>query len=145
MVYGSYMAHVVSLFRHDRKSYQQLTRLSAVTFVFGLIYGLFSFYLPIFVESSVKNIAVVGMFLAVVEIMGMAVDLPLGAFADRVGRRKTIFLGALSLFFSALIFELSSGSLLLLATALVFYGVIVELVLIPQDAELMALNDNSAK
>ena len=125
---------------HGRGSYRDLTSLSLVTFLFGIIYGLFSFYLPIFAEDAVKNVALVGILLAVVEIMGIIVDLPLGAFADRYGRRRTIFLGAILLGLAALFFQFSTASLIFLVLALAFYGVVVELVLIPEDAEMMAIS-----
>lgn len=123
-----------------RASYRSLASLSVLTFLFGIIYGLFSFYLPIFAEEAVKNVALVGVLLAVVEIMGILVDLPLGAFADRYGRRKTIFLGAVLLVLAALFFQLSASSLIFLVLALAFYGIVVEFVLIPEDAELMAIS-----
>lgn len=114
--------------------------ISVLTFLFGIVYGLFSFYLPIFAEGAVKNVALVGILLALVEIAGIFVDLPFGAFADRYGRRRTIFLGALLLGFSAFFFQLSSFSIIAIAVALIFYGIVIELVLIPEDAELMALS-----
>lgn len=134
------MAHPYRFLLRDHKSYRDLAIISVLTFLFGIIYGLFSFYLPIFTEGAVKNVALVGILLALVEIMGIFVDLPFGAFADRYGRRKTIFLGAILLVVSALFFQLSSFSVIVLAFALAFYGVIIELVLIPGDAELMSLS-----
>ncbi|MBI2640556.1 MAG: hypothetical protein HYW91_01560 [Candidatus Sungbacteria bacterium] len=68
--------------------------ISVLTFIFGIIYGLFSFYLPIFVEGTVKNIALVGILLALVEIMGIGLffwarcfwDFPLYFFSSQVFR-----------------------------------------------------------
>ncbi|MBI2640557.1 MAG: MFS transporter [Candidatus Sungbacteria bacterium] len=42
--------------------------------------------------------------------------------------------------FSALFFQLSSFSIIAIAAALIFYGIVIELVLIPGDAELMSLS-----
>lgn len=134
------MAHPYRFLLRDHKSYRDLVIISVLTFIFGIIYGLFSFYLPIFVEGAVKNVALVGIFLALVEIMGILVDLPFGAFADRYGRRRTIFLGAILLGVAAFFFQLSAVSVIILAFALAFYGIVIELVLIPGDAELMSLS-----
>lgn len=134
------MVHPYRFLLRDHKSYRDLLIISVLTFIFGIIYGLFSFYLPIFVDGAVKNIALVGVFLAIVEIMGIFVDLPFGAFADRYGRRRTIFLGAILLGFAALFFQFSGFSIIVIALALAFYGVVIELVLIPGDAELMSLS-----
>ncbi len=134
------MLRAFSFLRSGRRSYRELGSLSLITFLFGIIYGLFSFYLPIFTETAVRNVALVGMLLALVEIMGIIVDLPLGAFADRYGRRRTIFLGAILLAASALFFQFSAWSILALAISLAFYGIVVELILIPGDAELMAVS-----
>lgn len=133
------MVHV-SLFRHDHTSYRRLVRLSYTTFLFGVTYGLFSFYLPIFTENAVGNVAVVGILLALAEIMGIIVDLPLGAFIDRYGRKRTMLWGSFLLLLSALLFQLSGSSLIALAVALSFYGIVVEFLLIPLDAELMAVS-----
>lgn len=122
-----------------RKSYRELSLVSLAAFFFGIIYGLFSFHLPIFVEGIVKNIATVGIFLALVEVAGLLFDLPIGAFTDRYGRRRTIVLGALLLALSALFFQ-AWQTMLGLAFTLVFYGIVVEFVIIAEDAELMAVS-----
>lgn len=126
-------------FLQSRRAYRELRLVSFCAFLFGIIYGLFSFYLPIFVENIVGNIALVGILLASVEVAGIIFDLPIGAFADRYGRRRTIMLGALCLAFSALLFEMWL-SLIWLAIMLLVYGVVVEFVIIANDAELMAVS-----
>ena len=123
----------------DHKSYRELSLVSLVSFLFGIIYGLFSFYLPIFVEDIVKNIALAGVFLALVEVAGLLFDLPIGAFTDRYGRRRTILLGALLLALAALFFE-AWQTILGLAVTLIFYGIVIEFIIIANDAELMAVS-----
>lgn len=132
------MGRLVRLLR-NRRSYRELSLVSFAAFIFGIIYGLFSFYLPIFVEDIVKNVALVGIFLALVEVAGLLFDLPIGAFTDRYGRRRTIMLGAVLLALSALFFE-AWQTLLGLAVTLVAYGIVIEFVIIANDAELMAVS-----
>ena len=73
------------------------------------------------------------------ELVGLLFDLPIGAFTDRYGRRRTIILGALLLGVSALLFQ-AWQTVLGLAVALVFYGIVIEFVIIATDAELMAVS-----
>lgn len=133
------MNHPVQFFFRDHKSYRQLAALSVATFLFGVIYGLFSFYLPIYTENVVKSVAVVGVLLAVIEVSGLLVDLPLGAFTDRYGRRNTLLLGSLLLGVSALFLQ-SWQSFLGILAALVFYGVVLKFFLISSQSELMSIS-----
>jgi len=132
------MAYFIAALRNHR-AYRELSLISFTSFLFGIIYGLFSFYLPIFAEDILKNIAWAGIFLTLVEIVGLLFDLPIGAFTDRYGRRRTIILGALLLGLSALLFQ-AWQTILGLAVALVFYGIVIEFVIIATDAELMAVS-----
>lgn len=123
----------------SQKSYRELRLVSFTAFLFGIIYGLFSFYLPIFTNSLLENVAYAGLFLALVEFTGIAFDLPIGAFTDRYGRRRTILLGSILLTAAALLFQVWQ-SIFGLLVALAAYGIVIELVIIATDAELMAVS-----
>ena len=123
----------------SQRSYRELVFLSSATFLFGIIYGLFSLYLPIFAENMFGNLALVGILIAIPEITGVLFDLPLGAFVDRFGRRRATLLGAACLIIVAILFE-SWRSIIGFALLLGIYGIILELVIIPTSAELMAVS-----
>ena len=132
------MRHFIAFIR-NHKAYRELSLVSFAAFLFGIIYGLFSFYLPIFAENILQNIALVGVFLAIVEVVGLLFDLPIGAFTDRYGRRRTIILGSLLLACAAIFFE-AWQTFLGLAVTLAVYGIVIEFVIISTDAELMAIS-----
>lgn len=89
---------------HRRPIYARFHTLVALGFLFGVVYGAFSLALPILAEEVFASIAVLGLVFALPELFGIFLDIPLGAFANRFGRRHTIFYSGLLLALSAFFF-----------------------------------------
>ena len=89
---------------HRRPIYARFHALIALGFLFGVVYGAFSLILPILADRVFANIAILGLVFALPELFGIFLDIPLGAFANRFGRRHTIFYSGVLLAISAFIF-----------------------------------------
>lgn len=124
---------------HHRPIYSRYHALAALGFLFGVVYGIFSLTLPIFAGSIFANIAVLGAIFALPELIGVFIDIPLGAFSNRFGRRRTILYSGLLLGLSALAF-IAFRHPVLFVLALVLYEVATQAYIIPADAELMAIS-----
>jgi len=124
---------------HQRPIYARFHALVAMGFLFGIVYGSFSLVLPILADSIFANIAVLGLVFALPEFFGIFLDIPLGTFANRFGRRRTILCSGLLLAASAFFFIAFPHPLLFLLT-LIFYEIATQAYIIPADAELMALS-----
>lgn len=124
---------------HHRPIYARFYALTALGFLFGVVYGVFSLTLPILADGIFANIAVLGLVFALPELFGIFLDIPLGAFTNRFGRRRAIFYSGLLLALSAIFFIVFRHPILFLLT-LVFYELASQAYIIPADAELMALS-----
>ncbi len=124
---------------HRRPIYARFHALVALGFLFGIVYGAFSLVLPILADKVFANIAILGLVFALPELFGIFLDIPLGAFANRFGRRHTIFYSGVLLAISAFIFIKFPNPFLFLLT-LIFYELATQAYIIPADAELMALS-----
>lgn len=124
---------------HRRPIYARFHALIALGFLFGIVYGAFSLVLPILADKVFANIAILGLVFALPELFGIFLDIPLGAFANRFGRRHTIFYSGVLLAVSAFIFIKFPNPFLFLLT-LIFYELATQAYIIPADAELMALS-----
>lgn len=109
--------------------------------LFGIIYGAFSLTLPILSETLIANLAVLGLIFALPELIGMAIDIPIGEFAHRFGRRRVIFYSGILLGLSAVFFILTRHPLLFV-TALIFYELATQSFIVSADAEQVALTPN---
>lgn len=118
--------------------YARFHALVALGFLFGVVYGAFSLTLPILADKIFANIALLGLVFALPELFGIFLDIPLGAFAARFGRRHTIFYSGAILAISAFVFIKFPNPFLFLLT-LIFYELATQAFIIPADAELMAL------
>lgn len=126
---------------HHRPVHARLYLLMLLEFLFGIVYGTFSLTLPILSENIFGSIAVLGLIFALPELFGTVIDIPLGAFANRFGRRRTIFSSAILLAASALVFLIFRHPALFIA-ALLFYELATQAFIIPADAEQVALTPN---
>ncbi len=126
---------------HHRAIYNRFYALTALEFVFGIVYGTFSLSLPLLAESIFKNLALLGIIFALPELFGSLVDIPIGAFASRFGRKKTILYSGVFLVISSVVFMLSRNPIIFVAT-LIFYELATQSFIIPADAEQMALTPN---
>lgn len=124
---------------HRRPIKTRIYALIGLEFLFGIAYGTFSLTLPLRAESIVANLALLGIIFALPEIFGTFVDIPIGEFAKRFGRRRTIFYSGLLLAASSLLFISLRNPILFLAT-LLFYEVATQSFIIPADAEGTALS-----
>ena len=126
---------------HHRPVHARLYLLMLLEFLFGIVYGIFSLSLPILSNNIFGNVAVLGFIFALPELFGTLIDIPLGAFANRFGRRRTIFGSTLLLAAAALLF-LTLRQPILFVVALVFYELATQAFIIPADAEQVALTPN---
>ena len=124
---------------HRRPIYARFHALVTLGFLFGIVYGAFSLALPIFADKIFVNIALLGLVFALPELFGIFLDIPLGAFTNRFGRRHTIFYSGVLLAISAFLFIKFPDPFLFLLT-LIFYELATQAYIIPADAELMALS-----
>lgn len=124
---------------HQRPIYARFHSLVVLGFVFGIVYGVFSLTLPILADKVFVNIAILGLVFALPELFGIFLDIPLGAFAKRFGRRHTVFYSGVLLSLAALLFIKLPNPYLFLLT-LIFYELATQAYIIPADAELMALS-----
>lgn len=124
---------------HHRPIYTKFYALSALGFLFGVVYGIFSLTLPILAENTIVSVSLLGLIFALPELFGVFMDIPIGAFANRFGRRHAIFYSGILLAASALLFILIQNPILFVF-ALIFYEIATQLYIIPADAELMALS-----
>lgn len=123
---------------HGRPIKRRLWALVALEFLFGVVYGTFSLTLPILAENIFINLAVLGVIFSLPEILGTVIDVPIGEFAKRFGRRKTIFYSGAMLAVSSLAFVALRSPFFFVAT-LIFYEVATQSFIIPGDAEETAL------
>lgn len=126
---------------HHRPIHDRLYLLMLLEFLFGIVYGAFSLTLPILSEHIFANIAVLGIVFALPELFGTLIDIPLGAFANRFGRRRTIFLSGILLACAAFLF-LTLRHPVLFILALIFYELATQSFIVPADAEQVALTPN---
>lgn len=124
---------------HHRPIYAKFYALATLGFLFGIVYGIFSLTLPILAENIFANVALLGVIFALPELVGVFMDIPLGAFARRFGRRHTIFYSALLLIISAVLF-MSFRNIFFFTLTLILYEIATQSYIIPADAELMALS-----
>ncbi|OHA08890.1 MAG: hypothetical protein A3A44_02240 [Candidatus Sungbacteria bacterium RIFCSPLOWO2_01_FULL_60_25] len=124
---------------HHHPIYKRFYGLSFLGFLFGVIYGIFSLTLPLLAEHELSNVALLGVIFALPELVGVLLDVPLGGFANRFGRRHTIFYSGILLALSAAGFALFPHPLVFLLT-LIFYEIAMQAYIIPADAELMAIS-----
>lgn len=123
---------------HYRPVKTRLYALIALEFLFGIVYGVFSLTLPILAEHIIVNLALLGVIFSLPEILGTLIDIPIGEFAKRFGRRRTIFYSGVLLAVSSLLFIAFRNPLIFIAV-LVFYEVATQSFIIPGDAEETAL------
>lgn len=119
---------------HRRPIRTRLYALIALEFLFGIVYGTFSLTLPILAEHIIVNLAVLGIIFSLPEILGTLIDIPIGEFAKRFGRRRTIFYSGLLLSITSLTFIWVKNPLIFLLI-LIFYEVATQSFIIPGDAE----------
>lgn len=124
--------------RHRRQIKQRLHAMVLLEFIFGVVYGIFSLTLPLLAESIFANLALLGVIFALPEIIGTAIDIPIGSFARRFGRRKTIFYSGVLLGLSAIAFTITKNQFIFVAV-LIFYETATQSFIIPGDAEETAL------
>ena len=123
---------------HRRAVRTRLHALIALECLFGIVYGAFSLTLPILADSLTAKLALLGFIFSFPEIVGTFIDVPIGEFAKRWGRRRMIFYSGLLLAISSVFFMMVKQPLAFLA-ALVFYEIATQSFIIPGDAEETAL------
>lgn len=126
---------------HHHPIYHRFWALTALNFLFGISYGVFSLALPLRAESLFFDVAILGIIFAAPELFGVFIDVPLGAFANRFGRRKLIFYSGILLCVTAVLF-ISTKSLILFTAVLIFYEFATQSFIIPGAAELIAISPN---
>lgn len=127
---------------HHRSVYPRYYGLTALGFLFGISYGIFSLTIPLLAEKIFPNLALLSFVYIIPEIIGVVFDVPLGAFANRFGRRRVILLSGLLLGVTAIIFTLSHNPFFFILP-MIFYGFATQAYIIPADAELVALSPNT--
>lgn len=107
-------------------------------FLFGIAYGIFSLSVPILAQSVFKHLALLSLVFTIPEIVGVIFDIPLGAFANRFGRRRIILFSGILLAIAAALFTIFHHPLFFIVP-MIIYGIATQSYIIPADAELVAV------
>ena len=108
------------LFRIQRRG-KTLLALSAIILIYTFATSIMQYNLALFADSLAPTYTLFGLVMGLPWFFSLLTDMPIGAFADRFGRKRTIVLGLLGLGASGVIFYMVSG-LLQLFWALVIFG-----------------------
>ena len=108
------------LFRIQKHS-QTLLALSAVILTYTFATSIMQYNLALFTDSLASTYTLFGIVMGLPWLFSLLTDIPVGAFADRFGRKRTIVLGLLGLGASGILFYFVAG-LLQLFWALVIFG-----------------------
>ncbi|MBI4085764.1 MAG: MFS transporter [Candidatus Liptonbacteria bacterium] len=104
-----------------QKRGQTLFALSAVILIYAFATSIMQYNLALFTDSLASNYTLFGLVMGLPWFFSLLTDMPVGAFADRFGRKRTIVLGLLGLGASGFLFYMVSG-LFQLFWALVIFG-----------------------
>lgn len=74
-----------------------LIRFFLIIFVWSVVEGMITFYMPLFVESQLSHMALVGLFLGINSFASLATDILFGFVSDLSDYRKFFYLGAISI------------------------------------------------
>ena len=114
------MRHI-RLFRIQRRN-KTLFALAAVILTYTFATSIMQYNLALFTDALAPTYTLFGLVMGLPWFFSLLTDMPTGAFADRVGRKRTIVLGLLGLGASGILFYLISG-LFQLFWVLVIFGV----------------------
>ena len=109
------------LFRIQRRS-KTLLALSAVILTYTFATSIMQYNLALFTDALASTYTLFGLIMGLPWFFSLLTDMPIGAFADRFGRKRTIVFGLLGLGASGILFYMVSG-LLQLFWALVIFGI----------------------
>jgi len=109
------------LFRIQRRS-KTLLALSAVILTYTFATSIMQYNLALFTDALAPTYTLFGLIMGLPWFFSLLTDMPIGAFADRFGRKRTIVFGLLGLGASGILFYMVSG-LLQLFWALVIFGI----------------------
>ncbi|MDP3948041.1 MAG: MFS transporter [bacterium] len=109
------------LFRIQRRN-KTLLALSAVILTYAFATSIMQYNLALFTDSLAPTYTLFGIVMGLPWLFSLLTDMPVGAFADRFGRKRTMVLGLLGLGASGFLFYAVSG-LLQLFWALVIFGI----------------------
>ncbi len=113
MIWPLSQVHVLRTLNSDGR----LLFLTRCARLFG--YGLFSVVLVLFLNSVGLSDGEIGLLLTLTLLGDTVISLALTTTADRVGRRQTLFVGALLMIFAGVVFAFTSNFWLLLIAATV--------------------------
>jgi len=105
-----------------------------------LLEGVLWYFLPIFFESQLNNMLLVGMVISGYSLGSLLVSLPAGDLTDRVGRKFTFMFGLVGFIASA--FMLFFGGFIYSLIFMISFGVFATICSIPTDACML---DHSTK
>jgi MFS family permease len=92
-------------------------------FLWAVSYVSFEYFIPVFLESKLGNLAYVGLMLSLPSIIGVFLDIYFGHLQTKASM-KILFFSALSLFFCAGVFILFGGEYVpFMILGMMFYGV----------------------
>ena len=87
----------LSRLRSIKKEYHTLFLISVSGLLYTLGSGVVWFVLPILAERLFKDLMIVGVLIAMPNIVSLFFDIPMGDFSDRVGRKKLFICGLIAL------------------------------------------------
>jgi len=81
---------MIRVFRKISRHHLPLLGIGLVVLVWSIGSGALEFALPIFANSIIDDVAQVGFLLALPAIVALFIDIPIGALADKLGKKKLV-------------------------------------------------------
>ncbi|MFH1211008.1 MAG: MFS transporter [archaeon] len=118
------MIRLISFYRNYRKDkHYTLHVIYLLVLLWAISYMSFEYFIPVFLESTLGNLALVGMFLSLPSIVGILLDVYFGHLQTKRSI-KLLFFAALTLFFCAGVSILFGGQYIpFILLGMMFYGV----------------------
>jgi len=89
------MIRPLSGLKTSLRRHKSLVLVSLISFLYVFGNGAVWFVLPIKAENMLKNLTLVGLIIAVPNLISFFLDVTVGGYSDRVGRRKLMLVGLL--------------------------------------------------
>ena len=102
------------------KVLSNLIKVSTLSFIAILAFGVHDFILPIFIESQAQSFAIVGLIISLINIASFFAEIPIGIAVDKYGGAKILSASMIVLSALGFIYYLTQNILVLALTAFAF-------------------------
>ena len=102
------------------KVLSNLIKVSTLSFIAILAFGVHDFILPIFIESQAQSFAIVGLIISLINIASFFAEIPIGIAVDKYGGAKILSASMIVLSALGFVYYLTQNILVLALTAFAF-------------------------